>query len=156
MPFYNHIDNWNGLEIEAFPSEPWRKRLSFWPFFVGQRVSLAIKVTKNTDFEKNDFNFHFVEKMSDEEKPKMIAPVLLPEESSNKEKVFHLQNGSRITAKGEIRYWVSNRGYNVDHEPIFAAEAVCLDALIIPSLFALIAPLLGFILGLIIGLMIGG
>jgi hypothetical protein len=156
MPFYNHLQNWNGLEIKALPINPWRKRFPFWPFFIGQRVELALKVTKQNSLGKNDLNFHLVEKMADEEKPKMIALVPQPTSSSDREKVFHLQNGSRITSQGEIRYWLSNRGYNVDNEPIFTAEAVCMDDLILPLLVAIIGPLLGFILGLIIGLLAAG
>ena len=156
MPFYNHLKNWNGLEVEASPSNPWRKRFPFWPFFVGQRIQFDLKITKEVPFEKNDLSFHLVERMSKEEKPRMVAPHPLPEETSNTEKVFRMQNSSRITSTGEVRYWISNRGYNVDHEPIFAAEAVSLDSLIIPSLLALIIPLISFILGLVIGILLAG
>jgi hypothetical protein len=156
MPLYNHLKNWNGLDIEAVPAGSWRRRFPFWPFFVGQRVQFLIRVAKKRGVEKDDLSFHFVEKMAEEEKPRMIALALLEKDSSDNEKVFFLQNGSKITSSGEIRYWLSSRGYNVEGEPVFAAEAVCLDSLIVPSLFALIGPILGLILGLIIGLLIGG
>ena len=55
-----------------------------------------------------------------------------------------------------MKYWVSNRGYNVDNEPIFTGEAISLDPWIIPILLMILGPLIGFLGGLVLGLMIGG
>lgn len=155
MPFYNHFLDWNGLEVDVQPIEPRRKRFRIWPYFVGQRIQLELRVKKATPFEKNDLQFHFVEKMADEDKPRMVAPKFLPEQSTSHEKVFELRNGSRITGKGEVKYWLSSRGYNVDHEPIFSTEVINLDSLVIPLLVMVGGPLLGFIFGLLLGLLLG-
>lgn len=155
MPFYNHLENWSGLEIEAVPSSPWRKRFPFWPFFVGQMIQFELRVTKEGNFEKDDLKFHLVEKMTGEEKPKIVTLTQIRDSSTTKRIVFCLQNGSKVTSKGDVRYWLSNRGYIVENEPIFTAEAISLDSLIIPALFALLGPLFGFIVGLILGLILG-
>jgi hypothetical protein len=155
MPFYNHFLDWNGLEVDVQPAEPRRKKFRIWPYFVGQRIQLELRVKKVTPIEKNDLQFHFVEKMADEDKPRMVAPTFLPEQSTDHEKVFELRNGSRISGKGEVKYWLSSRGYNVDHEPIFSAEAISLDPMVIPLLVMISGPLLGFIFGLLLGLLLG-
>ncbi len=156
MPFYNHLRNWNGLDIEVSPINPWRKRFPFWPYFIGQEIQFELKVIKKGAFEKDDLNFHLVERMTEEEKPRMISPTLVAEESSSNVKFFRLQNSGRVTAKGEVRFWLSNRGYVVENEPIFAAEVVYLDSLIIPSLLVLVGPFFCLLLGLILGLLIAG
>ena len=42
MPLYHHLSDWNGLDIKAYPLEPWRKKFSFWPYIVGQKESIDI------------------------------------------------------------------------------------------------------------------
>jgi hypothetical protein len=156
MPFYNHISNWNGLEIKVSPKNRWRKRFPFWPYFVGQQVELELHVRRKTPGIKDDGKFHLVEKMADEDKPRMVSLISLTGQVANQEKVFILQDSNRITGIGEIKIWLSNRGYNVDHEPIFVAEAISLDPLILPALLMLVGPLLGLIVGLLLGLLFGG
>jgi hypothetical protein len=155
MPLYNHLLEWNGLDIEVQPAEPWRKKIRFWPYFVGQRIQLELRVKMLTANEKSDLHFHLGEQMADVDKPRMIAPTLLPDQSTSREKIFSIQNGTRITGKGEVKYWVSNRGYNVDNEPIFTAETINLDSLIIPIILMVLGPLLVFLSGLILGLLLG-
>ena len=155
MPFYNHFLDWNGLEVDVQPAGSRRKRVCIWPYFVGQRIQLELRLKKATPFEKNDLQFHFVEKMADVDKPRLVAPTFLPEQSTDHEKVFELRNGSRITGKGEVKYWLSSRGYNVDHEPVFSTEAVSLDSLVIPLLVIISGPLFGFVFGLLLGLLLG-
>jgi hypothetical protein len=111
-------------------------------------------VSKGDSFEISDLSFHLVERMPKGEKPRMVALQPLKEETLVHEKVFFLQNGSRISSSGEIRYWVSNRGYNVDSEPIFTAEVLSLDSMVIPLIVAFVIPLFCFLLGLILGIMI--
>ena len=156
MPFYNHLKNWHGLEIQAAPINPWRKRFSFWPYFVGQEILFEIRVSKNSPVDPNDLNFHLVARLSEEEKPRIITPRLVSAVSTRDVKVFHLQKGIRVIAKGEYRFWLSDRGYIIDDEPLFAAEAVYLDSLVIPSLLVLVGPIFGFLLGLVLGLLLGG
>ena len=43
MPFYNHLREWNGVDIEVRPGEPWRRKIQFWPYFVGQRIQLELE-----------------------------------------------------------------------------------------------------------------
>lgn len=156
MPFYNHLENWNGLEIQASPISSWRKRFPFWPYFVGEKIQFELKISKKEGFEENDLKFHLVEKMSEEEKPLIVNPRMLPKESSGKVMVYKLENPPRAISKGEVRFWLSNRGYIVDSEPIFAAEIIYLDSLVIPSLLILVGPFLGFLFGLVLGLLVGG
>ena len=156
MPLYNTIPNWNGFEIEVHPAETWRKRIRFWPYFVGQMIQLELVIRKSPEAASSTPQFHLVEKMPDVEKPRIVTPRKLAETSNPQETVFLLQGNSRITGKGEVRYWISNRGYVVDSEPIFAAEAVSLDSWILPILIIILGPLLGFLSGLILGLIIGG
>lgn len=156
MPFYNHLKNWRGLEIQASPISPWRKRFPFWPYLVGEEIQFEIRVAKKAAFEPNELNFHLVERISEEEKPRIVTLQLVPEASTKDVKVFHLQQGTRVIAKGEYRFWLSDRGYIVDDEPLFAAEAVYLDSLVIPSLIVLVGPIFGFLLGLVLGLLLGG
>jgi len=156
MPLYNITPNWNGFEIEVYPAETWRKRIRFWPYFVGQLIRLELVIKKSTDVTSNDPQFHLVEKMPDVEKPRIVTPRKIPERSTPQEAVYVVQGSSRITGKGEIRYWVSNRGYVVDSEPVFAGEAVSLDSWILPILIMILGPLIGFLSGFILGLIIGG
>jgi len=151
MPFFNHNYEWNGLAIDVQPIEPWRKRYPFWPYFVGQRINLELSVSLPTETKASELQFHLVEKMPDQDKPRIIPPSLVPDRSAGGQLVFHIQNGSRITGKGEVKYWVSNRGYNVGHEPVFSTDAISLDSLIIPLIIAAVGPILGFLLGLVIG-----
>lgn len=155
MPLYNQLPNWNGLDIQAHPAEGWRKRIRFWPYFVGQKVQLELVIRKPTPIQKEDMQFHIVEKMADEAKPKIIATSTAPDSSESQEKCILVKDASKITAKGEIKYWLSNRGYNVDHEPIFTTEAVSLDTLIIPILLMVLGPILAFLGGLILGCLLG-
>jgi len=152
MPFYNHMQEWNGLEIVVSPVESWRKRICFLPYFVGQKIQLELRITKNTTSEDANLQFHLVEKMADVEKPRMIAPILSPDQSTNSEKLYTVQDVSRITGKGEIKYWLSTRGYNVEGEPIFSTEAITLDTLVIPITLMSIGPLIGFLCGLLVSL----
>jgi len=156
MPFYNHLENWNGLEIQASPISSWRKRFPFWPYFVGEKIQIELKASKKEGYEANDLKFHLVEKLSNEEKPRIVMPRLLSKESNGKVKVFNLENPPRAISKGEVRFFLSNRGYIVDSEPIFAAEIIYLDSLVIPSLLILVGPILGFLFGLVLGLLLGG
>lgn len=156
MPLYHHLPDWNGLDVKAHPLEPWRKRFPFWPYFVGQKVRLELVVTKADQIEKGDLQFHLVEKKADDAKPTIIPLDLKPQPDSHNQKTLLLQGGSLITGKGEIKYWLSNRGYNVDHEPIFTAEAINLDLLVLPIALMLLGPLLGFLAGLVLGLVLGG
>ena len=156
MPLYNHIPDWNGLEIEVHPLETWRRRIPFWPYFVGQKVRLEVIITKKAVIDKVDLQFHVVEKMAGENKPKIVSLILKSNPTSVREKVFSFEEGSLITGRGEIRYWLSNRGYNVDHEPVFAAEAINPDSFIVPFILMVVGPILGFLGGLILGLVIGG
>lgn len=156
MPLYNHIPDWNGLEIEINPLETWRKRIPFWPYFVGQKIRLEVVITKATTIEEDDLQFHVVEKMADEAKPRIVTLAHQPDSAYDRGRVLVLENGSMITGKGDVRYWLSNRGYNVDHEPVFSTEAISLDMFIIPFILIVIGPFLGFLCGLILGLMIGG
>jgi len=151
MPLYNTISNWNGLEIKVYPAESWRQKFRFWPYFVGQKVRLELVVKMTTDNEKNDMQFHIVAKMPDADKPRMIAPTVQTDSSNNRERKVSVENGSRIFGKGEIKYWVSNRGYNVDNEPIFSADAISMDSLIIPIILVIIGPVLGILCGLVLG-----
>jgi hypothetical protein len=156
MPFYNCLNDWNGLRIKASPLNPWRKRFPFWPFFVGQRVQIKLTIKKMETFKGNDLSFHLVEKLSDDGKPRMVSLQPVPEETTRAGKVFCMDAGSRITSSGEIGYWVSNRGYNVDNEPIFTTEAISFDSLVIPLIVAFVIPLFCLLLGLILGMMIAG
>lgn len=156
MPLYHHLPDWNGLNVKALPLEPWRKRLPFWPYFVGQKVRLELVITKTGQIEKGDLQFHVVEKKADEAKPTIIPLDLKPQEDSQNQKTLLLQNSSLITGKGEIKYWLSNRGYNVDQEPIFTAEAINLDLLVLPIALMVLGPLLGLLAGLFLGLVLGG
>jgi hypothetical protein len=156
MPFYNHIPSWNGLEIEVSPKNPWRKKFPFWPYFVGQKVELELRVKNRIGDDPGNRKFHLVEKKTDEEKPRMVSLIPSPDQSIHPEKTFILEDSCRITGKGEIKIWLSNRGYNVDHEPIFVAEAISLDSLILPALLMFVGPLLGLVVGLLLGLLIGG
>jgi hypothetical protein len=156
MPLYNNIPNWNGFEIEVHPAEAWRKKIRFWPYFVGQIIRLELVIKKSTDTGKGDIQFHVVEKMPDVEKSRIVTPRKIPERSTPQEMVFIVRGTGKITGKGEMKYWVSNRGYNVDNEPVFTAEAISLDSWIIPILLMILGPLIGFLGGLVLGLMIGG
>jgi hypothetical protein len=156
MPLYNNIPDWNGFEIQVKPVEPWRKRIRFWPYFVGQTVLLELVVKKSPAMPKGDLQFHVVEVMPDVEKPRIVTPTSLPERSIDREMMFIVRGSSRITGKGEVKYWVSNRGYNVDNEPIFTGEALNLDSWIIPILLMVLGPLIAFLSGLFFGLMMGG
>ena len=156
MPLYNNLQNWNGLAIEVHPTETWRQKISFWPYFVGQFVRLELVVKKPADASQDSFQFHMVEKMPGVEKPRIVAPRMDPERSTQQEAVFIVQDGSRITGKGEVKYWVSNRGYNVDSEPVFTAEAISLDSWVIPIILMVLGPLVGFLSGLVLGLILGG
>lgn len=156
MPLYNTILNWNGFEIEVHPAESWRKRIRFWPYFVGQLIQLELVIMKFPEAASNDPQFHLVEKLPDVEKPRIVTPRKLAETSTPQKSNFLFQASSRITGKGEVRYWISNRGYVVDSEPIFAAEAVSLDPWILPILIIILGSLLGFISGFILGLIVGG
>ena len=155
MPFYNQNFEWNGLAIQVQPLETWRKRYPFWPYFVSQHIHLELRIKVPADFDRSELQFHLVEKMSDQDKPRIIPAAYKPSVSSNRELVFSIQNSGRITGKGEVKYWVSNRGYNVDHEPVFSAEIVSLDSWILPLIVMSVGPILGFLLGLVIGLLIG-
>lgn len=156
MPLYHHLSNWSGLQIKVRPLENWRKKVPFWPYFVGQKTRLELVITKPTAIEKTDLQFHIVEKMGEEAKPKIIELILSPQITSEGERTLYLDSGSLITGKGELKYWLSNRGYNVDHDPIFTAEVINLDTFIIPIALMLLGPLLGFLAGLIFGLLISG
>lgn len=156
MPLYHHLSDWNGLDIKAYPLEPWRKRAPFWPYFVGQKVRLELVVTKAGQIEKGDLQFHVVEKKADEAKPTIIPLEPKSQADTQKQRTLLLQCGSLITGKGEIKYWLSNRGYNVDHEPIFTAEAINLDLLVLPIALMVLGPMLGFLAGLVLGLVLGG
>lgn len=156
MPLYHHLPDWNGLDVKAYPLEPWRKRIPFWPYFVGQKVCLEMVVTKSSQIEKVDLQFHVVEKMSDEAKPKIIPLDIKSQVGSQTQRILLLESSSLITGKGEIKYWLSNRGYNVDHEPIFTAEAINLDLLVLPIALMVLGPLLAFLAGLVLGLALGG
>ena len=156
MPFYNYINNWNGLEIQASPISRWRKRFPFWPYFVGEKIQFELKVNKLGGYEANDIKFHLVEKMSEEEKPRILMPRLLATESNDKIKIYNLENPPRVISKGEVRFWPSNRGYIVESEPVFAADVIYMDTLVIPSLLVLVGPFLGFLIGLVLGLLVGG
>jgi hypothetical protein len=156
MPLYHHLQDWNGLDVRAFPLESWRKKFPFWPYFVGQKVRLELHVAKPSVFEKSDLQFHMVEKIAGETKPTILALNTSQEQASGNHRVFYLESGSLITGKGEIRYWLSNRGYNVDHEPVFTAEAINLDSFIVPIALMILGPLLGFLAGIVVGLVVGG
>lgn len=153
MPFYNHNLDWNGLTFQAQPLEVWRKKCNYWPYFVGQQVKLELRVHFPEGTDPTNAQFHLVEKMSEQAKPGIIPVVIETTSSTNNEFVYRVQNSSRITGKGEIKYWISNRGYNVDSEPIFSAEAVNPDTWILPLITILIGPMIGFLLGLVIGLL---
>ena len=155
MPLYNNISNWNGLEIQVNPLEQWRKKIPFWPYFIGQKIQLEIVISKPGTFEKVDLQFHAVEKMASESKPRIISLIPKPDLSSDQIRVFSLENGSMITGGGTIQYWLSNRGYNVDSDPIFTTEAINLDSFVIPFLLLLIGPFLCFLGGLVLGLLMG-
>lgn len=156
MPLYNYIPDWNGLEIYVKPAEPWRKRIRFWPYFVGQTVQLELVVKKSQAVGKGEIQFHLVEKIASMEKPRIVTLTNTPERSTNQEMTFIVQGGSKITGKGDIKYWVSNRGYNVDNEPIFSGEAISLDSWIIPILAMILGSLFFFLGGLFLGLILGG
>jgi hypothetical protein len=156
MPLYHHLPDWNGLDIKALPLESWRKRFPFWPYFVGQKVRLELVVTKAGQIEKGDLQFHGVEKMENEAKPTIISLSLKSQVDSQNQRTLELQSSSLITSKGEIKYWLSNRGYNVEHEPIFTTEAINLDLLVLPIALMVLVPLLGFLAGLVLGLVLGG
>ncbi len=156
MPLFHSLLNWNGLDIKAHPLEPWRKRFPFWPYFVGQKVHLELVITKSSQIETADLQFHIVEKMADESKPKIIPLTIQSQVASEYERTLLLENSSLITGRGEIKYWLSNRGYNVDHEPIFTADAISLDPLVLPIAMMVLGPLLGFLAGLVLGLVLGG
>jgi hypothetical protein len=156
MPLYHHLPDWNGLDIKALPLESWRKRFPFWPYFVGQKVRLELIVTKAGQIEKGDLQFHGVEKMGNEAKPTIISLSLKSQVDSQNQRTLELQSSSLITSKGEIKYWLSNRGYNVEHEPIFTTEAINLDQLVLPIALMVLVPLLGFLAGLVLGLVLGG
>ncbi len=155
MPQYLPKSNWNGLSIEVIPVEKWRQRFKFWPYFVGQKVLLELTITKNHDYDNGDMKFYVVEKMPDAEKPLIIPPAILPKESSGDALTLTLQESSRISGKGEVKYWVSNHGYNLDSGPIFTAEVLNLDSVIIQILMTTVGPVLGFLAGLILGLVFG-
>jgi hypothetical protein len=154
MPFYNHKFDWNGLNIQTHPLEAWRKRYNFWPYFVGQQVKLELRVQFPEGTDPNNVQFHLVEKMSEQAKPSIIPVTVQTTSSTNNVLVYIIQNSSRITGKGEVKYWLSNRGYNVDSEPIFSAEAVNPDTWILPLITILIGPLIGFLFGLVVGLLL--
>jgi hypothetical protein len=156
MPLFNNIPNWNGFEIEVRPAETWRQKVRFWPYFVGQIIQLELVFKKTSGVGVDNLQFHIVEKMPDLDKPKIIAPRAIQDRLTPQEAVFSIQDSSKITGKGEIRYWVSNRGYNVDNEPVFTTEAICLDTLVIPTILVIIGPMIGFLSGLVLGLIIGG
>jgi hypothetical protein len=156
MPLFNHIPNWNGLEIEVHPGETWRKKIRFWPYFIGQVIRFELVIRNGPDQGKAERQFHIIEKMPDVEKPKIITPRLVPERSAQQNTVFTVQGSSKITGKGEIKYWLSNRGYVVDSEPVFSAEAISLDSWVIPIILLVLGPLIGFLSGLALGLIIGG
>ena len=156
MPLYHHLQDWNGLDVTAHPLEIWRKRFPFWPYFVGQHVRLELLITKPDGISQADLQFHVVEKMADEAKPKIIALSPGPQGKLENQVTLCLQGSSLITGEGEIKYWLSNRGYNVDHEPIFTAKAINLDSLVIPIALTVLGPMLGFLAGLVIGFVLGG
>ena len=153
MPQFNNNPNWHGLEIEVHPLERWRQRFRFWPYFVGQKIQLELKIRNSSGGKLNDVKFYVVERMAGADKPKILTPNVSTAESFSKESVFQVKNSSRVTAKGEVKYWVSNQGYNVDSDPIFTAEVINLDSVIIQLLMTTIGPILGFIAGLLIGLL---
>ena len=155
MPLYNHILNWNGLDVQIYPSETWRKRIPFWPYFVGQRIRLEVHVTKTEIFEQGDLQFHAVEKLAGEAKPRIVPLSLESGPASDQKMVFSLENAGIITGGGEVKYWLSNRGYNVDHQPIFTADVINPDTFVIPFIFMVLGPLLGFLSGLVLGLVVG-
>jgi hypothetical protein len=113
-------------------------------------------VKKPADEGMANFQFHMVEKMPGVEKPRIVAPKMDLERSTQEEAVFIVQDGSRITGKGEVKYWVSNRGYNVDIEPVFTAEVISLDTWVVPIMLMILGPLVGFLSGLVLGLILGG
>ena len=91
MPLYNNIPNWNGFEIETHPAEAWRKKILFWPYFVGQIIRLELVFKISADMGKGDIQFHVVEKMPDVEKPRIVTPRKIPERSNHQETVFIVQ-----------------------------------------------------------------
>jgi hypothetical protein len=155
MPQYLPKSNWNGLDIAVTPVEKWRQRLRFWPYFVGQQVILELTITKNPEFDNGDLKFYVVEKMPDADKPLIIPPAILLKEGFGDEVTLTVQDSSRISGKGEVKYWVSNHGYNLDSGPIFTAEVLNLDSVIIQILLMTVGPLLGFFAGLVLGLLSG-
>ena len=92
--------------------------------------------------------------MPDEDKPKMVALNVLHDQSTELKKILGNKNASRITGKGEVKYWVSNRGYNVEAEPIFSTEAISLNSLVIPIILMVLSPILGFFCGFILGFLV--
>ncbi len=155
MPLYNNLPSWNGFTIEVHPVDTWRRRIRFWPYFVGQIIQLELVVIRSKNTEKDDLQFHLVEKMPDVEKPRIIAPKRIMERCTPQESVFIIQETSKITGKGEVKYWVSNRGYNVDSEPVFTTEAISLDSWVIPILLMILGPLIGILCGFVLGLIVG-
>ena len=153
MPFYNHNYEWNSLVFDIQPMESWRKRYPLWPYFVGQRINLELSISTPKGIEDRDLQFHLVEKKPDEDKSRIIPLNLVTDRPTGQSLMLQVQNGSRITGKGEIRYWVSNQGYNVGPVPVFSADIISLDSLIIPMIIAVIGPALGFLLGLVIGIL---
>jgi hypothetical protein len=156
MPQFNKLSNWKELEIEVHPAESWRKILRFWPYFVGEKVQLELIVRKFAGISKEDLNFHLVEKLPDDSKPRIIKPTIIQNPSSNTAITLSIPNVSRITGKGEMKYWVSNQGYQVSGEPIFTAEAINLDSFIIQIILMTVGPIACLLAGLVLGLLLGG
>ncbi len=154
MPTYNSPIQWNNLEIEISPADPWRKRLRFWPFFVGQKIELELRIKGLAALEKPEQPFHIVAKLPDENQPRIITPILAADPVDNRVTIAHINGQRRIIGKGEIKYWISNRGYNVDNDPIFIAEAINLDSMIVQVLAMAIGPFFCFIAGLVLSLLI--
>jgi len=156
MPQFNNLSNWKGLDIEVQPTQSWRKIIRFWPYFVGQNVHLDLIVRRLAGTSKEDINFHLVEKMPDDAKPRIIKPSTIPNESLNAAIMLRVPKPSCITGKGEVKYWVSNQGYQVSGDPIFTAEAINLDSFIIQILLMTVGPIACLLAGLVLGVLLGG
>jgi len=155
MPQFNHLHDWHGLDIQVFPAERWRQKLRFWPYFVGQKARLLLKIRKPTGIEAADTHFYIVEKMPDAPKPRIVTPLIPQQSPLQTEMDVAVDDVSRITGKGELRYWLSTHGYTAEGEPIFTAEAINLDVMILPLMVMLLGPMLGCIVGYLLGLMAG-